>query len=165
MNPLVNPGIGLIFWFSIAIIILIVLLKKFAWKPILKAIHQRNNAIDKAMSAAVDARAEVDKMKAKNEQIIQQAKLEKEAILKEAKLTSEKIVAASKDKATEEANRILAEAQKRITQERLAAVQDMKSQVAEHAVDIAEKILKDSMQKPAVQDQYLSSLMNDIELN
>lgn len=165
MNPLVNPGIGLVFWFSVAFIILLVLLKKFAWKPILGAIHQRNNAIDSAMSAAEDARAEVAKMKAENDLIIQQAKLEKEEILKEAKATSDRIIAESKNKAVEEANRILAEAQKRISQERQAAISDMKSQVAEHAVDIAEKILKDSMQKPSVQAEYLNNLVRGIELN
>lgn len=162
---LVTPGIGLVFWFTFAIVILLILLKKFAWKPILASVNERNNAIDKAMNAAEEARAEVAKMKADNERIIQEAKLEKEAILKEAKEASDKIVAASKNKATEEANRILAEAQQRISQERQLAMQDMKSQVAEHAVTIAEKILKNQMQQPASQDNYLSNLVKDIELN
>lgn len=162
---LINPGLGYLFWMTAVFLILLFLLKKFAWKPVFGAINQRNNAIDKAMLAAEEARAEVAQMKADNERIIQEAKLQKEAILKEAKEASDKIVAASKDKATEEANRILAEAQKRILQERQAAVQDMKTQVAEHAVGIAEKILKNQMQEASVQDGYLTKLVKDIELN
>lgn len=162
---LINPGLGYLVWMLIVFLLLLFLLKKFAWKPIFSAINQRNNAIDKAMLSAEEARAEVAQMKADNERIIQEAKLEKELILKEAKEASDKIVAASKDKAIEEANRILAEAQKRITQERQAAIQDMKSQVAEHAVGIAEKILKNQMQTPAAQDSYVNNLVKDIELN
>lgn len=162
---LINPGLGFLVWMLIVFLLLLFLLKKFAWKPIFTAINQRNNAIDKAMLSAEEARAEVAQMKADNERIIQEAKLEKELILKEAKEASDKIVAASKDKAAEEANRILAEAQKRITQERQAAIQDMKSQVAEHAVGIAEKILKNQMQTPAAQDSYVNNLVKDIELN
>ncbi len=162
---LVNPGIGLVFWFTLAIVILLFLLKKFAWAPILLAVNQRNNTIDKAMAAAEEARAEVAQMKADNERIIKEAKLEKEAILKEAKEASDRIVAASKNKATEEANKILAEAQKRIVQEQQLAMQDIKKQVALHSVSIAEKILKGQMQQGAVQDNYLNDLVRDIDLN
>lgn len=162
---LINPGLGYLFWMLIVFLILLFLLKKFAWKPILSAVNQRNNAIEKAMMAAEEARAEVAKMKADNERIIQEAKLQKDAILKEAKEASDKIVAASKGKAKEEADRILAEAQRRIMQERQAAVQDMKTQVAEHAVGIAEKILKNQMQGAVAQDNYLNNLVKDIELN
>ncbi len=162
---LINPGIGLVFWFTVAIIILLVLLKKFAWTPILLAINQRNNTIDKAMLAAEEARAEVAQMKADNERIIQEAKLEKEAILKEAKDTSDKILAASKNRAKEEADKVLIELQKRIVQERQAAMQEMKTQVAAHAVTIAEKILRNQMQQTAVQETYLNDLVKDIDLN
>lgn len=162
---LINPGLGYLFWMLVVFLILLFLLKKFAWKPILSAVNQRNNAIEKAMMAAEEARAEVAKMKADNERIIQEAKLQKDAILKEAKEVSDKIVAASKGKAKEEADRILAEAQRRIMQERQAAVQDMKTQVAEHAVGIAEKILKNQMQGAVAQDNYLNNLVKDIELN
>lgn len=162
---LINPGLGYLFWMLVVFLILLFLLKKFAWKPILSAVNQRNNAIEKAMMAAEEARAEVAKMKADNERIIQEAKLQKDAILKEAKEASDKIVAASKGKAKEEADRILAEAQRRIMQERQAAVQDMKTQVAEHAVGIAEKILKNQMQGAVAQDNYLNNLVKDIELN
>lgn len=162
---LINPGLGFLFWMVLVFLLLLFFLKKFAWKPILSMVNQRNNAIDKAMNAAEEARAEVAQMKADNQRIIQEAKLQKEAILKEAKQASDKIVAASKDKAVEEANRILEEAQKRILQERQVAVQDLKSQVAEHAVEIAEKILKNQLQQPAAQDSYLNDLVKDIELN
>lgn len=162
---LINPGLGYLFWMLVVFLILLFLLKKFAWKPILSAVNQRNSAIEKAMMAAEEARAEVAKMKADNERIIQEAKLQKDAILKEAKEVSDKIVAASKGKAKEEADRILAEAQRRIMQERQAAVQDMKTQVAEHAVGIAEKILKNQMQGAVAQDNYLNNLVKDIELN
>lgn len=162
---LINPGLGYLFWMLVVFLILLFLLKKFAWKPILSAVNQRNSAIEKAMMAAEEARAEVAKMKADNERIIQEAKLQKDAILKEAKEVGDKIVAASKGKAKEEADRILAEAQRRIMQERQAAVQDMKTQVAEHAVGIAEKILKNQMQGAVAQDNYLNNLVKDIELN
>lgn len=162
---LINPGLGFLFWMVLVFLLLLFFLKKFAWKPILSMVDQRNNAIDKAMNAAEEARAEVAQMKADNQRIIQEAKLQKEAILKEAKQTSDKIVADSKDKAAAEANRILEDAQKRILQERQAAVQDIKSQVAEHAVEIAEKILKNQLQQPATQDSYLNDLVKDIELN
>ncbi len=149
---LINPDLGYLFWMLVVFVLLLILLKKFAWKPILSSVNERNNAIDKAMAAAEEARAEVAQMKADNERIIQEAKLEKEIILKEAKEASDRIVAASKDKAKEEAEKILSEVQKRIVQERQAALQDMKTQVAEHAVTIAEKILRNQVQQPAVQE-------------
>lgn len=165
MDSLTNPGLGTMFWLLVVFILLVVFLKKYAWKPILGAINDRNNAIDKAMFAAEEARAEVAQMKADNERIINEAKLQKEAIIKEARAVSNKIIAESKEKAGEEAQNILAEAQRKIVLERQLAVKDIKSQVVVHAVDIAEKILKEQMNESAKQEQYLNSLVKNIEIN
>lgn len=162
---IINPGLGFIFWLSITFIILLFLLKKYAWKPITSAINTRNRAIDEAMSAAEAARAEMASLKSENEKILREAKLEKETIIKEAREMSAKIVAESKEKAQEEANKILQEAKKNILAERQIAMQDIKSEVAMYAVNIAEKILKKEMQQTTIQDKYLNDLVKDIDLN
>lgn len=162
---LINPGIGLVFWLTVTFLILLFLLKKFAWLPILGAVNQRNAAIDKAMLSAEEARAEVAQMKADNERIIKEAKLEKEQILKEARAISLKIIAEAKDDAMHEAQKIVEEAQKKIDLERQLAVKDIKSQVASHAVSIAERILRDHMTIPVRQEQYLNNLVEGININ
>lgn len=162
---IINPGLGFIFWLSITFVILLFLLKKYAWKPITSAINTRNRAIDEAMSAAEAARAEMASLKSENEKILREAKLEKETIIKEAREMSAKIVAESKEKAQEEANKILQEAKKNILAERQIAMQDIKSEVAMYAVNIAEKILKKEMQQTTIQDKYLNDLVKDIDLN
>lgn len=162
---IINPGLGFIFWLSITFVILLFLLKKYAWKPITSAINTRNRAIDEAMNAAEAARAEMASLKSENEKILREAKLEKETIIKEAREMSAKIVAESKEKAQEEANKILQEAKKNILAERQIAMQDIKSEVAMYAVNIAEKILKKEMQQTTIQDKYLNDLVKDIDLN
>lgn len=165
MENLTNPELGTMFWLLVIFLALVYLLKKFAWKPILQAVNNRNNAIDKAMDAAEEAKAEVAKMKADNKRIINEAKLEKDAIIKDARAVGERLIAESKDKATEEAQKILRDVQKKIEQERQLAVQGIKSQVALHAVDIAEKILREQMSESVKQEQYLDNLVKNIEIN
>lgn len=165
MENLTNPELGTMFWLLVIFLALVYLLKEFAWKPILQAVNSRNNAIDKAMDAAEEAKAEVAKMKADNKRIINEAKLEKDAIIKDARAVGERLIAESKDKATEEAQKILRDVQKKIEQERQLAVQGIKSQVALHAVDIAEKILNEQMSESVKQEQYLDNLVKNIEIN
>ena len=123
LNALVTPGVGLIFWTSIVFILLLVLLGKFAWKPILAAIKSREESIDEALKSAEKAKLEMQELKAGNEKILAEARAERDALLKEARDTKDAIINEAKTKAKSEADRILTSAREQITNEKNAAIQ------------------------------------------
>jgi F-type H+-transporting ATPase subunit b len=165
LNALVTPGVGLIFWTSIVFILLLVLLGKFAWKPILSAIKEREEGIATALKSAEAAKEEMENLKAGNEKILNEARSERDALLKEARDTKESIIAEAKTKATKEADRILATAREQIVAEKNAAIADLKAQVATLSIDIAEKILKSELSSDEKQKSLVNNLMKDVNLN
>lgn len=165
LNALVTPGVGLIFWTSIVFILLLVLLGKFAWKPILSAIKEREEGIETALKSAEAAKKEMENLKAGNEKILNEARSERDALLKEARDTKESIIAEAKTKATKEADRILATAREQIVAEKNAAIADLKAQVATLSIDIAEKILKSELSSDEKQKSLVNNLMKDVNLN
>lgn len=165
LNALVTPGVGLIFWTSIVFILLLVLLGKFAWKPILSAIKEREQGIETALKSAEAAKKEMENLKAGNEKILNEARSERDALLKEARDTKESIIAEAKTKATKEADRILATAREQIVAEKNAAIADLKAQVATLSIDIAEKILKSELSSDEKQKSLVNNLMKDVNLN
>lgn len=139
---LLNPGLGLIVWMSVAFLIVFFLGKKFAWSGILKSLKEREDFIDRSLQSAEKAKAEMSELKAENEKLLQEARLERELILKEAKETKEKIVSEAKQQAKKESEKIISNARVEITKEKAAAISDIRNQVATLSLEIAEKVLK-----------------------
>jgi len=162
---LVTPAIGLIFWTAVVFILLVILLKKFAWKPILTAVDKRNESIENALKAAEKAKEDIENLTADNERILNEAKLERDALLKEAREIKDKVIAEAKDKAKIEAEIILVSAKEQITNEKMAAITELKNQVAELSIEIAEKIIKSELQDLNKQKELITSSISDKDLN
>ena len=162
---LVTPDIGLLFWMLVSFGIVLFLLKKFAWKPILASLKTREESISEALNTAKKAKEEMLSLKADNEKLIQQARAERDVMLKEARDTKDAIIAESKSKAQSEANKIMASARETINTEKNAAIAELKNQVASMSIDIAEKILRQELSKDEKQKSLMENLMKDISLN
>lgn len=165
LASLIEPGVGLIFWTTITFLLLVILLGKFAWKPILGAIKTREKGIEDALASAERALNDMRELKAANEIILTQARTERDSMLKEARETKDSIIAEAKQKASAEADRILTSAREQITNEKNAAVAELKNQVATLSIEIAEKILRSELSNDEKQKALVSSLMNDVNLN
>ncbi|MFY9151743.1 MAG: F0F1 ATP synthase subunit B [Prolixibacteraceae bacterium] len=160
----VTPDYGTIFWMLIIFGIVLFILKKFAWGPILKALKDRENSIADALNSAEKARKEVAGLKASNDQIIAEARKEKDQILKEARDIKDKIVAEAKTQANAEAQRSIENAKQQIESEKAAAINDIKKQVAELSVMIAEKVIRKELEKPEDQEILVKDLLKDLKL-
>src|ERR1700752_2130284 len=137
---LVQPALGLIFWMLVTFAIIFFILKKFAWKPILNMIKEREQGIEKALKSADEAMETMRELKAGNEKILAEARNEKDNILKDARETKDAIIAEAKTKAKQEADKLVAQARETINAEKMAAIAELKAQVATLSIDIAEKI-------------------------
>ncbi|MDA3821775.1 MAG: F0F1 ATP synthase subunit B, partial [Bacteroidales bacterium] len=144
---LVTPGIGMIFWTTLFFLVLLFILGKFAWPAILAAVHVRNDSIKKALESAEKAREEMAKLQSDNEKILKEAKAERDAMMKEARDIKDKIISEAKEKAGEEASKVLQNARAAIQNEKVAAITEMKQQIAVLSLDIAEKVLKSKLSK------------------
>jgi F-type H+-transporting ATPase subunit b len=162
---LLDPAIGLIFWTTITFLLLLVLLGKFAWKPILNAIKTREEGITNALSSADKALNDMRELKSNNERILAEARNERDALLKEAREVKESIILEAKNKAQAEADRIMRSAREQITNEKNAAVAELKIQVASLSIEIAEKILKSDLANAEKQKALVNNLMKDVNLN
>lgn len=165
LGSLITPGIGLIFWTTVVFLLLLVLLGKYAWKPILTAIKTREQNISTALASAESALNDMRELQSNNEKIMVKAREERDAILKEARDAKEIILTEAKTKATKETDRILASAREQINTEKNAAIADLKNQVAVLSIEIAEKILKSDLSSDEKQKALLSNLMKDVNLN
>jgi F-type H+-transporting ATPase subunit b len=165
LGSLITPGIGLIFWTSVVFLLLVGILGKFAWKPILNAIKTREKNISDALASAESALNDMRELKANNEKILAQAREERDALMKEAREAKEAILSEAKTKATKESERILASAREQINNEKNAAITDLKNQVATLSIDIAEKILKSDLSSDEKQKTLVNNLMKDVNLN
>lgn len=162
---LVTPGIGLIFWTTIVFLILVFLLAKFAWKPILGAVKTREAAIEDALKSAQRAREELQQLQADNEKILKEAREEREQILKEARSMRDKMVADAKDVAGAEADKMIASAKEQIHHEKLAAITELKNQVANLSIEMAEKVLRAELKDQKAQTEMVERLVDDVKLN
>lgn len=161
---LVTPGIGLLFWMAISFTIVFLILKKFAWKPIINALKDREDSIAEALNSAQKARKDVEGLKADNEKIIAEARREKDLILKEARDIKEKIVAEAKAQANAEAQKSIETARMVIQNEKIAAINEIKQQVAELSVSIAEKVLQKELKDKKEQEALVDNLLKDVKL-
>jgi F-type H+-transporting ATPase subunit b len=162
---LVTPGIGMIFWSTLFFLLLLFILGKFAWPAILTAVKARNESIKNALDAADKAKVEMAKLQADNKEILAEAKAERDAMLKEAKAVKDSIIAEAKEKATEEAKKLVQSAREAIQAEKNAAVSDMKAQMVTLSVDIAEKILRIKLEDSKAQKDLVNKLVNEADLN
>jgi len=165
INPLVLPDIGLVFWNTVAFVGLLVVLGKFAWKPMLKAISDREKGIEDSLAKADKMKADLTAMQNENETLLAKAREERATLIKEAKEASEKMIAEAKDKAKSEYERIVADAQVAINQQKNAALTEVKNQVGSLVVEVAEKVLRRELTNKTEQETYIKQLADGVKLN
>ena len=166
MDKLINDfSFGLFIWQVVIFVGLIFLLKKFAWKPILDAVNEREQGIKNALESAESARNEMQNLQADNQRILQEARAERDAMLKDAREMKEKMVADAKSEAQEQGQKMIDQAKAAIESEKNAAMADLKSQVATLSLSIAEKILKDELSNKESQTKLVDQLLGDVKLN
>ncbi len=166
MEKLLNDfSFGLFFWQLILFIGLLLLLRKFAWKPILDAVNEREEGIRNSLEEAKNARKEMQNLKADNERILKEARNQREELLKEARQMREKMIEEAKGDAQLEADKLIAKAKEGIETEKIAAIADLKSQVADLSVGIAEKLLKDQLASKDNQVKLIEKMLKDVKLN
>jgi len=158
-------SLGLFFWQTLLFLLLLWLLYRFAWKPILGAVNEREEGIKDALAAAEEAKKEMQNVTADNEKLLKEARTEREAMLKEAREMKEKIVSDAKDAAKTEGDKMIQQAQAAIESEKKAAVADIKNQVANLSVAIAEKVIKEQLSNKEKQLKLVEDMLGDIKLN
>ncbi len=162
---LVTPGIGLIFWMTLVFVILLILLKKFAWKPIMEALREREQSISSSLAMAKQTKAEMKQLQADNEKLLAQARIERDAILNDANKVKEKIIIDARDKAQTEADRIVEAARLNIESEKRAALTEIKTQVAELSIEIAEKVLVAELSDKKKQSELVERQLEHLNFN
>ena len=162
---LVTPGLGLIVWTTLSFGIVMFLLGKFAWKPIMAGIKEREESIENALASAEKAKEELTKLNEENEKVLAEARLEREKILKDARAMRDNMVSEAKEQAQNEANKIVEKASRDIEEKKAALLHEVKSMVATTSVDIAEKILKKELAQKDAQKEMVDGLLKDIQLN
>lgn len=162
---LVTPALGLVFWTTLAFLVVLFMLKKMAWKPILESIQQREKTISDSIEAAKNMQEEMARLKSSNEDLLKKAREERDALLKEAREAKDAIIAEAKTKAASEGDRIVAAAREQIKNEKLAAIAELKNQVAVLSIEIAEKILRNELSKDEKQKSLVNNLVEEINLN
>ncbi len=162
---LVTPDIGLLFWMLVSFLIVFFILKKFAWKPILGMLHERENNIEQALKAADKAKEDMKKMQADNERILDEARAEREKIFREAQGIKEKIIGEAREQANKEKDKIMNDARASIEAEKNAAIREIRETTAELSVQIAEKLLRRELSNDQKQKDLLDQLIKDVPVN
>ena len=162
---LITPEFGLVFWTLITFFILLVILKKFAWKPILGAVSEREEGIKNALASAENARTEMENLQSDNERILKEARLEREGMLKEARELKNKIIDDAKEEAKRQSDKLVRQAQETIITEKKAAISDLRAEVAKVSISIAEKVIRDELSNADNQEKLVKSMLDDNSLN
>jgi F-type H+-transporting ATPase subunit b len=165
MNSLVSPAIGLVFWTTIIFVLFFLILKKFAWKPILNAVKARDEMIKGSLASAEKARKEMAKLQSDNEAILKKAREEREGILKEARDVRDKLIAEAKGKASEEAEKLVEKARAGIEREKAIALSDIREQVANLSIEIASKVLGEQLKKTGEQEKLIDNYLKEVNFN
>ncbi|MEY3500614.1 MAG: hypothetical protein RL308_2283 [Bacteroidota bacterium] len=166
MEKLINDfSFGLFIWQVLIFVGLIFLLKKFAWKPILDAVNEREDGIKNALQSAENARKEMQNLQADNQRVLQEARLERDNMLKDAREMKEKMVADAKNEAQAQGLKMIEQAKAAIEGEKNAALAELKSQVATLSLEIAEKLLKDELSNKEAQVKLVEKMLGDAKLN
>ncbi len=162
---LLTPNPGLFLWNLLAFLILYFILKKTAWKPILKSLKEREDGIADSLATAEKVKAEMAQMKSENEALLAKAREERAALLKEAREAKDKIINEAKEQAKVEYSKIISDAHAAIEQQKMAALTDVKNQVGNLVVEVAEKILRRELANKGEQENYIRQLSNEVKLN
>ena len=156
---------GLIIWTTIIFTLLLIVLKKYAWKPILTAVDERNKSITEALKAADKAKEEIASLNADNERILQEARMERDLLLKEARDMKNNIISKAKEQANKEADKILTSTKEQISNEKMRAITELKNTVANLSIDMATMVLKSELKDTNKQKQLVSEVLKEVELN
>jgi len=162
---LIKPDFGLIIWTALSFLILLFILKKFAWKPIVGTVNDREESIREALASAEKAKLEMENLHADNERILKEARVERETMLKEAREIKSKMITDAKDEAQVQASKMIEQAQMAIESEKNAAMAELKSHVAGLAVDIAEKVVRQELSDKDKQLDLVESMLGEATLN
>ncbi|MBO9593871.1 MAG: F0F1 ATP synthase subunit B [Niabella sp.] len=162
---LLTPNLGYFVWALVAFIVVFLILKKFAWKPIIKSLNEREQNIAGAIAAAEKVKAEMAQLQNENEALLAKAREERAQLLKEARETKDKIVNEAKEQAKAEASKIIADAQQAINAQKMAALTDVKNEVGKMVIEVSEKVLKQQLAGQDKQEEYINSLVHSIKLN
>ncbi len=162
---LVTPEIGLVFWSTISFLLLVFILGKFAWKPILNSVNEREEGIKKALSEADRARQEMRNLKSDNEKILKEARAERDSLLKDARIIKDQMISEAKDEAKSQANKIMEQTKISIENEKQAAITELKNKVAELSIGIAEKVIKEELSDKNKQLDLIEKMLDEATLN
>jgi F-type H+-transporting ATPase subunit b len=162
---LLIPDFGLFFWTLVAFLVVLFILKKFAWGPIVKMLHERESGIAESIAAAEKVKGEMKLMQSQNESLLIQAREERMLMLKEAKETKDKIINEAKDLAKVEAAKIMDDTRNQIERQKNAAMTEVKNEIGKLAVEVAEKILRKQLAAQGEQHNYVQMLAEEIKLN
>ncbi len=162
---LLKPGLGLLFWTLLAFAIVFFILKKFAWKPILSSLNEREQGIADSLESAQKMKLEMAQIKSENENLLAKAREERAQLLKEARETRDRIVNEAKELAKSEANKIILDAQAAINQQKMAALTEVKNQVGNLVIEVSEKVLRRELANKAEQEGYIKKLAEEVKLN
>lgn len=166
MEKLINDfSFGLFFWQSLIFLLLIFLLRKFAWKPILDAVNEREEGIKNALLSAEIAKKDMQNLKSDNEKLLAEARVERDVILKEAREIKDKIVSEAKDEAQVQAGKMIEQAKAAINSEKNAAMAELKNQVSSLSIEIAEKVLRSELADKESQTKLVEKMLGDVKLN
>ena len=166
MDKLINDfGFGLFIWASIIFIGLVFLLKKFAWKPILDAVNEREEGIKNALQSADSAKKEMQNLKSDKEKLLADARAERDALMKEAREIKDKMINDAKTEAQAAGEKMIAQAKAAIESEKNAAMADLKNQVSSLSLEIAEKVLRDELSNKESQTKLVEKMLGDAKLN
>ena len=162
---LITPDIGLLAWMLITFSIVLIILKKFAWKPILGALKEREQFIENSLTEARRAKEEMALLKHQNEDLMKDAQIERDKILKEARDMKNQIIAEAREKAKESGDKLIQQAREEIQSEKKTAVSEIKGQVASLSIEIAERILKTELAEDKKQKVLIENLLEEVKLN
>lgn len=162
---LLTPEFGLFFWTLLAFLVVLFILRKFAWKPILKTLSERETGIADSIAAAERVKKEMQEMQAENEKIMADAREQRSRILKEAKDEQERIINKAKDDTKTIADKMIADAQQQIQQQKMAALTEVKNEIGNLAVEVAEKVLRKQLASAESQNEYAKMLVDEIKMN
>ena len=164
-NPLVSPGLGVIFWMLISFGILVFILMKWGWPVILKALNDREKTIGDQLNAVEQVKKEMAALKADNEKLLNEAKIQRDEILRNARLAGEQLIEEARAKATIEADRIVENARENINYEKLKAMHELKNQIATLSIDIAEKLMHAEFEDKFKANNFVSRELENAHLN
>ncbi|MCJ7820225.1 MAG: F0F1 ATP synthase subunit B [Bacteroidales bacterium] len=164
-SSLASPAIGTIFWTTLIFLILLVLLRKFAWGPILNAIKAREEMINNALDSAEKAREEMKVLQADNEAILRKAREERDKILRDARTAYDKLMTDAKEKGVAESEALVKRAKELIEREKISAINEVKREVAQLAIEIASKVVSETLKNDAEQQKLMERYIKEIEAN